>query len=226
MPGEAPLSALEPEAAAFPDFCAPDAADWLETTVRRARALAWAPELELLDRALPAAEAEAGPLGPLGSERFRRLILALLAADWASYDGTERAELERLALSAARFPRGFRLYAARLPHRGALIPVGCAAWYPVAAGTTRALAGGVIPARAVVPDPAGEERYVWSYALAPGFRKTPAARRLLATLAAELDAAGPAPRVCVTVSDDGARVARRLGMAPVGATREGEAVFG
>lgn len=156
-------------------------------------------------------------------------LRAALLADWACYPApADRAEPERLAAVMAGFPSGFTLYLAR--SRDGIRPVGYTGWYPLddlvfrtltAAPETMDGRGAMRPQPAFAP---GAPVYLFNYSLVPSLRRTAASRAMLSAYAAEIGALDHGGLAAVTVSEDGARFARRLGCAPGGwLTHGGEA---
>lgn len=185
----------------------------------RARALVPSPALLATLQAHTLTQADvSGPLGALSTSRGRTFVNATWAADWSAYDADDdRVDHVRLAFVVGLFPSGFTLYTVA-DTDGARVPVGYAGWYPVTANTLTLLTNhpeevshrGQIPPVSAV-DPAGA-LYVFNYSVVAPLRRTIVSRTLLTELSATLDAQPCRRRCAVTVSDDGARVARRLGM--------------
>jgi hypothetical protein len=166
------------------------------------------------------------PLGEWGDGRFRRALLALLLADWVSYDSADdRVDFGRLAFVVGRFPRGFRLWFSEVDGLG-WVPVGYTGWYPIDPTTFDQLLAGapvhadraVVPLREVGPAPV---LYLFNYSVARPFRRTAASRRLLSAYFADVEAQSPGGLAAITVSGDGSRVAARAGLAPVAELRSG-----
>lgn len=205
---------------------APDAVDaataaWAGRTADRARALVPSPALLASLRAHTLAVPAAGtPLGVLARPEGRAFVHGLWAADLAAYPRpADRVDWPRLAWVVDLFPTGFTLYTVEAPE-GERVPVGYAGWYPVDRDTVRWLVrrpgalrhrGQIVPLRAVGP---GDALYVFNYSMVAPLHHTGATRVLLTGLAAALDAHPGHPRLALTVSPEGARVATRLGMSP------------
>lgn len=160
--------------------------------------------------------------GALADPAFRRALLAVLAADWAVYaDPFDRVDLARLALTMARYPRGFRV-AFWTPEGGRPVPVGYTAHHPIDAATLarfRACDPTLLD-RTFVPLPAPVSdgaTYLFSYGLAPAFRRAPFARALLRELQASFERDEPRALAALCVSDAGVRVAARWGLTSLGA---------
>jgi hypothetical protein len=140
-----------------------------------------------------------------------------LIADWACYGtGPDRVEYPRLRRVIASFPQGFRLYTATCPD-GTVVPVGYTAWYPISEDIFATLKtaphrithrGDIAP----VSYATGAPLYLFNYSIIPALHKTSASRQMLQSYATEITAHGARRLSAVTVSKDGARVARRFGM--------------
>lgn len=158
------------------------------------------------------------PMGLFGYPPWRRFVLGLLAADWASYAvPVDQVNFERLAFIASTFPRGFRLFLGRTEEAQS-IPVGYSAWHPMSNGSFRLLRDHaaqlvdrtVLPLSTMVP--AVSDVYLFNYSVAPGLRGSDLARSLVKEYAREVTAAAPRSLTAITVSEDGSRVAAKFGM--------------
>lgn len=198
--------------------------DWADRPAAEARLADWIAKARTL-RPTPDAIAATVPIdvgGPSGTAafldaRWRRLALATLAADFAIYDPDEdRVDFPRLNHVLAAFPQGFRLWWTPAA-AGGFVPVGYSGWYPIAPAVFERLAtrpASVTDRGEMAPAPLGPAPivYLFSYGVAAPLRKTDVARRLLAALADDIRLAQPGGLAAITVSEDGARVARRFGM--------------
>lgn len=162
---------------------------------------------------------------------WRRAVLAVFLADLASYPaGADQVSFARLALAMHVFPRGFRTWWTR-DGQGRAWPAGYAAWHPVSPATFSLLANAspCLRNRVVAPQPLGPgERpyvYVFNYSVALPLRRTALSRALVKTLAADLAAAEPEGLAAIVVSEDGRRVAERLGMKRTGELRSGKYAY-
>lgn len=154
--------------------------------------------------------------GYLGNPRWRRALLALLCADWASYQtDADRVDVARLHYVFHAFPVGFRVWSVLLEH--AWVPVGYTAWYPVSPHTFTLLEapsdslvdrGAILPCRGL-PSPF---LYLFNYSVTPQLIGSPLARDLVHRYAADITAQDPAGLGAITVSDHGVRVATRFGL--------------
>lgn len=156
------------------------------------------------------------PTGRFGSERFRRFLGAVLAADWLTYEAPDdRANVLRLAFVLDRFPEGFRTWFSK--ENAGWTPIGYSGWYPIDSATYERLRTNAPPwrDRAIVPMTSlskGDFLYLFNYSILPAFRKGIGSRRLIQCLASEVGMVGSRGMAAITVSDDGARVARRFGL--------------
>lgn len=158
-----------------------------------------------------------GIYGRFGSENFRRFLGAILAADWLTYEvASDRVDLPRLVFVLDRFPDGFRAWFARADD-DSWLPIGYSAWYPIDHATYGRFVNNDPPwrDRAVVPIKSqthGDYAYLFNYSVLPQFRRGAGSRGLLESLRTDLTKLRSRGLVAITVSDDGARVARRFGL--------------
>jgi hypothetical protein len=161
--------------------------------------------------ALPGGEE---PLGVFVNPDWWRGVEAFWLADATNYPKGTRVEFDRLAFTMSRFAQGFRLY---LGFRaGRWWPVAYTAWHPVSPlvfawlDTTPREAD----PEALQAVPLGDQPflYLFNYSARRELRGTALTRVLMQNYAAEIAAVAPAGLCALTVSDDGARVARRFGM--------------
>jgi len=197
----------------------PAVRDWARSV--RERALRLVPSEATLGSlaALQGTVLAPGDLGALSTPGGRAFVNALWAADGLAYDDeADRVDFVRLAFVVSVFPAGFTLYLAKDPH-GESIPVGYTGFYPITRDNFEYLARGpsdFVHRGQAVPMPAAGLHlflYVFNCSMAPPLRKTAATRRMLRTLADQLRAQPRAGLCAITVSEAGARVAARLGMA-------------
>jgi hypothetical protein len=164
-------------------------------------------------------------LGGFSSSRWRKLVLAAFAADWACYPRrADRVVFARLAHATSTFPAGFRVWFCRLED-GCNTPVGYSGWYPIPESIFSLLrqrpetviARGLISPLPKLDDPA--YLYVFNASIVPQLRGGSLQSRLLMRRLAE-DIAGIRKKglLSVTVSEDGRRFSRRLGMTQQGSS--------
>lgn len=195
----------------------PDLSRWLEERLALLGAAAAGSVAGAGMRAVDAAAAGAGVHGP-------RLLPALLLCDWACYPRPQdRVEPGRLREVVEAFPAGFRAYFARFAAAGdpGWLPVGYSGWFPIAEETFRLFRAGsprLADRRRIRPlsslSPQGDFLYLFNYSVLPALRGTACARRLLGELGIEIGRTAIRGLCAITVSEDGARVARRFGMQP------------
>lgn len=161
--------------------------------------------------------AGSGPQGLIFEEGFRRWVVAVLVADWATYPLPEdRVDLVRLLLVMQGFPQGFRLWLAHT--NDGFVPVGYTGWYPIPEAHLLALDAGQPPPadRLFLPLPElpAENRavYLFNYGIVPQLKGTPYAQQLMRAYAEDLQRLGPTGLAALVVSPDGQRVAERFGM--------------
>lgn len=165
--------------------------------------------------------APSGRFGCYGQAAWRRAVLATFLADLVSYPRpVDQVTFERLAFVMSSFPEGFRTYWAELG--AAWWPVGYSGWYPMlpSAFETFLLRPHELRDRTVVPCPREPSVrpyvYVFNYSVVSPFRKTALSSTLVKQLVSDIGKQRPAGLTTVAVSEDGARVARRLGMRTTG----------
>lgn len=164
----------------------------------------------------------APPFGLYADATFRKLVLAVLLADWACYEApVDQIHFDRLLHVMHVFPAGFRVWWAEVPGVGWL-PVGYTGWIPISAVTFEVLetragelqnrALPVLPALEAGAEAEGSYVYLFNYSIVAGLRGTECSRRLLRGLADDVGAVRLRGMAAITVSEDGARVAERFGM--------------
>jgi hypothetical protein len=201
---DAPLSALASLAHLAHD------ADEVHRLASAARALSPGAVSRVLRVASPRGAVDAG------------LFAAVWIADWASYAApSDRVTRDRLASAFARAPSAFTAYVGEAAGEAAgaasPVPVGYAAAFAMSAAEYDALtaaperwASRAVEARGEVAE--GEPAYLFNYGVTPPLVGTSVARTLVLDLAARLHRAKPSALLAITVSHDGARVARRFGL--------------
>lgn len=155
---------------------------------------------------------------PFFSDAARKLILACYLADLACYPNEfEQVSLSRLAQAICVFPRGFNLLWVQTG-RDSYLPVGYTAWHPISETQFQVLTQK--PAKSShqktlpgpPPDPEGKFLYLFNYSVTESVKKTEASRVLIKNYAKALPSAKGLS--CITVSQDGARIAKKFGMTP------------
>ncbi|AKT39488.1 hypothetical protein [Chondromyces crocatus] len=198
---------------------------WFEARLALLQALVPSPALEASfcsTSVVDVLEPPVPPFGRYGHSRWRKLVLATLLADWACYPTPgDQVSFARLLQVMETFPEGFRVWWAELPGEGWL-PVGYTGWVPIQEVTfdhleTRAAALRVrtLPVLPAV-DPEGAYIYLFNYSIIGPLRKTSCSRRMMRALAMDIEALPLRGLAAITVSEEGARVAERFGMAESG----------
>lgn len=144
----------------------------------------------------------------------------ILLADHMCYpDPDDQVDAPRLRYICTLFPQGFRLW---YQQSGTdLSIIGYTGWYPVAAPVFDMLAQspGLLTHRGEIMPCRGDQGryiYIFNYSIMPEWYHSIASQRMLQALSADLALYNPSGLAAITVSDHGARVARRFGMYPVG----------
>lgn len=159
-----------------------------------------------------------GPLGRYGDARFRALVGATFVADLACYaEPRDQVSFARLLDAMRAFPRGFRLWGARIA--GAeWLPLGYTGVVPIAAETFErlergeaSLAGSPIAALPAV-EPGGSFLYLFNFSVVPKLRGTPLSARVVKALAGDVARTPYRGLAALTVSREGERVVERFGM--------------
>jgi hypothetical protein len=223
-----------------------DFSDWdalpgrIPRVIARAREAAITDELEASfaaiegDPAGATAAAEASDRD--GSARWRGLVGATFAADLACYaEPSDQVSFDRLTAAMRAYPRGFRVWGARIDGADAVwIPLGYTAVIPISGATfarfedgTASLAGPEITALPGV-EAGGSFLYLFNYSVVPSLRGTRMAARVVKALADDVARTPHRGLAALTVSPDGDRVAQRFGMTArprIDAVDAHEAVF-
>jgi hypothetical protein len=147
---------------------------------------------------------------PADDAERARFAGALLLADWLCYTAPEdRADARRMMGTVAAFPSGFRLYTTRS------LPVGYAGWYPVHKTVFEMLAHQpqtLTHRGQITPAGTSEYLYLFNYSVIPQLRGSCTSSLLVKTLATDIAKQKPKGLCAVTVSEDGARIAKKFGM--------------
>ena len=168
--------------------------------------------------------------GPYASPVWRRFAAAIFLADWACYEQpADRVDFARLLYVLGCFPTGFRVWMCRLSD-GQYTPVGYTGWYPIprtvfevvyAAPDSITHRGFMGPLREL--QPGGSYLYLFNASIIPGLQRTKQSSMLMYSYISAIAKVKTLGKASVTVSEDGARVSRVLGLAHIGKmTFEGE----
>ncbi|MFO0590475.1 MAG: hypothetical protein U0441_23230 [Polyangiaceae bacterium] len=166
-----------------------------------------------------ATAAPTGPFGRYASSEWRRLVAAMLLADWSCYvEPIDWMSFERLAFMAHVFPAGFRVWWARHRTSGSWLPVGYTAWHPISetAFVTLEQSAHTLHDRTLIPlpsvTPGASFICIVNFSVVASLRKTLLSKQLLRSLAEDLAEADAAGLAAFAVSEDGARVLGRFGL--------------
>lgn len=149
----------------------------------------------------------------------KECIDAVYQIDLACYeDPDDQVDYERLELVMKAFPEGFRLWWHRVDDIWQL--AGYTGWYPMSEEqfTTFKNSPETVKNRRVVPERGSPYLYLFNYSVLPSLKKQPLTKLLLTRYAEDITKQKPKGLACITVSDDGARVAKRFGMEQSGSS--------
>jgi hypothetical protein len=210
----------------IPDFIAwSDAASWIKNC------------RQILDKMAPkdVAEAEIMSLewkdieekkdsvfGFYPLENWRKFVLATFAADLMSYEKpVDQVNFERLLFVMHAFPEGFRVWWIKVADHSWL-PVGYTGWYPMLETMYELVETKPdrLKDRMVVPNPSSIHNhpylYLFNYSVAAICKKSKLTSALMKRYVQEIAEPQAKGYACITVSEDGIRVANRLGMTCTG----------
>lgn len=166
-------------------------------------------------------EIREGYFGLYAIDKWRKFVLAVFLADLVSYrEFADRVDFERLLFVMHAFPQGFRIWWAKLPDHQ-WHPVGYTAWYPMLRTTFEQFRerAETLRNRLVAPCGYSEDSlylYLFNFSVNPAFKKSALSKDLMKKFAQDILEQKPAGLACITVSEEGVRVAERLGMALAG----------
>lgn len=154
------------------------------------------------------------------SKQWQQFVLATYLADLLSYtEPVDQVDFSRLLFVMHAFPQGFKTWWVQLPSQD-WWPVGYSGWYPMLETmfTQFEQAPETLKNRMVVPTQLERNAYLYlfNYSAAPLFKKSPLTQALMRELAADVHAVQAAGLACITVSDEGMRIAHRFGMQRTG----------
>lgn len=155
------------------------------------------------------------PFGFFPLENWRKFVFSTYFADLASYaNSVDQVNFERLLFVMHTFPQGFRSW--WVPISDHWWPVGYSAWYPMleTAFDVFEKTPEKLKDRMVVPALSNDHPflYLFNYSAAPQLRGSLLTKRLIKSFVKDVNAAQPAGLSCITVSDDGIRIAKRFEM--------------
>ncbi len=205
-----------------PDFTSWQEADsWLKQGQLAARA--WSPDV-LADAkitSLQINETAAFPFGLYASEKWRKFVLATFLADLICYSNpVDQVSFERLIFVMHSFPQGFRTWWIKLPNQP-WWPVGYTGWYPMLETAFEAFKNNPdkLTSRMVVPTHLNKTRpllYLFNSSVAPQLKQKILTKPLMSMFAQDISQQNPKGLACITVSEDGSRIAKRFGMSCTG----------
>lgn len=157
--------------------------------------------------------------GLYASTNWRKFVLATFAADLVSYpEPVDQVNFDRLLFVMHAFPQGFRTWWIKLANQP-WRPVGYTGWYPMLDTMFETFQNSPekLKNRMVVPnntiDGDGPILYLFNFSCAAELKKTALSKALMARCAEDIAKQNPKGLACITVSDDGIRIAKRFGMA-------------
>lgn len=221
-----------------PDFTSwKEASDWLEEGKRVARQLVPGAILQADMASLEwddIAQKQEAPFGLYASDKWRKFVLATFLADLVAYPkSSDQVNFERLLYVMHAFPRGFRTWWHKVPD-GSWWPMGYTGWYPMLETAFQLFENnpGELKDRMVVPNTHITEQapylYLFNFSAAVALKKSNFTQALMQRFVEDISAQKPAGLACITVSEDGMRIANRFGMTRSGAITvdgESEGVF-
>ena len=153
--------------------------------------------------------------------QWRKFVLACFLADLISYPAApevnDQVDFPRLAFIMNACPERFRIGFLKLKD-GHYWPFGYTATYPISESQFRLLekTPDQLKDRFIPPEAGGRSThpflFLFNYSVAPVFRSSPYSRAIMERFVHDLDTIQYQGLACITVSEDGARVARRFGM--------------
>ncbi len=152
--------------------------------------------------------------GHYSNKNWRQFVLATFLADLISYPIPEdQVDFDRLAFVMHGFPQGFRLWWVKHPN-GQWWPAGYTGWYPMSQNHFALMhhTPEQIHNRLVAPQESSPYLYLFNYSVAPNLKKSLVSKRLMHRYAEDIKAIDYRGLACITVSDEGIKVAQRFGM--------------
>jgi len=162
------------------------------------------------------------PFGLYHSEKWRQFVLATFLADLVSYTiPVDQVNFERLAFVMHLFPQGFRTWWIKLQNN-LWWPVGYTGWYPMLENAYALFERSPekLKDRMVIPNTHASDQppylYLFNYSVAPALKKSRLSKNLIKQYVHEIGNQKARGLACITVSEDGKRLADRLGMCCTG----------
>lgn len=160
-------------------------------------------------------------LGFYPLKNWRKFVLSVYFADIVSYPLVDQVSFERLLFVMHTFPQGFKTWWIKISHE-VWLPAGYSAWYPMLETTFELFEKypEKLKDRMVVPHFSLSNLkpylYLFNFSVAPIFKSTEMTKLLIKKLVQDVHAQNYAGLACITVSDDGKRIANRFGMSHKG----------
>jgi len=162
------------------------------------------------------------PFGFYPAQNWRKFVLATFLADLVCYPiPVDQVNFERILFIMHAFPKGFRVWWMKVAD-STWWPVGYTGWYPMFDFMFNIFEKNseVLKDRMVVPDYFAKKSqpflYLFNYSIVSSLRKTQFSKKLMTAYAQDIHNQDPQGLTCITVSDDGKRVASRFGMTCTG----------
>ncbi len=163
--------------------------------------------------------------GLYADPNWRKFVLATFLADLVSYHvPADQVSFDRLLYVMHAFPEGFRTWWMQDAKR-VFWPVGYSGWYPMTkdAFTHFCERPNHLESRMVVPTRQSSSYvYLFNFSVAPQLKNSLASNALMKAFCQDIKALKAKGLACITVSDDGIRVAKRFGMTLSGYVNESQ----
>jgi hypothetical protein len=157
------------------------------------------------------------PFGYYPCIQWRKFVLAVFFADYVSYaKDVDRVGFERLLFVMHAFPEGFRVWWTKLLD-GQWWPVGYTGWYPMLETAFELFEKSPhkLNDRMVVPAE-GRYLYLFNFSVPLQFKKSELSKKLIKSYVEDINKQKAIGLACVTVSEDGVRIANGFGMSHAG----------
>lgn len=154
------------------------------------------------------------PFGLYASENWQKFVLTTFLADLVCYEkAVDQVSFDRLLFVMHAFPQGFRVWWMQAEDRS-WWPVGYTGWYPMLETAFEIFdkSPEKLKDRMVVPHVQSPYLYLFNYSVEADLRKSALSKALIKTYVDDIQQQNGKGLACVTVSDDGARVAKQFGM--------------
>ncbi len=158
------------------------------------------------------------PFGLYSLENWRKFALATFMADLGSYPNpVDQVNFDRLLFVMHAFPQGFRTWWIKCQDQ-IWRPVGYTGWYPMFDNFYAWMKNHpeLLRDRMVAPNTYGSVTrpplYLFNFSAIPALKKSALSKALMKEFFADIQAQKARGLACITVSEDGVRIANRLGM--------------